>query len=61
MEETSLEVLTVRELIGLLACTEEQIGRLRTVNSNIDERTDTVDTLVRQQHEVLDELRRRRG
>lgn len=59
MRDTPMATLTVRELICLLAGTEEQIWRLCGGQASIDESHDTVRDLVREQDQVIGELRRR--
>jgi hypothetical protein len=60
MAQTSLVTLTVRDLICLLAETEEQICRVRDGETSTDECAAQVRELVHQQHQVIGELRRRR-
>lgn len=60
MGKTHLITLTVRELIGLLAGTEEQIRRLRDGSASTAESEDQIRDLLRHQHHIVGELRRRR-
>jgi len=60
MVQTPLVTLTVRELISLLAGTEEQIRSLRDGETSTDNSADQVRDLVHQQRQVIGELRRRR-
>lgn len=56
-----LAALAIRELICLLAGTEDQIHRLRQEDANFDGRPDLLRRLLRQQNQVIGELRRRRA
>lgn len=60
MVQTPLLTLTVRELISLLAQTEERLHRARDGQQSTDQPAEQVSDLVRQQHQVIRELRRRR-
>lgn len=53
--------LAIRELISLLARTEDQLHRLGQEDVSLGGRPDLRRRLLRQQNEVIGELRRRRG
>lgn len=56
-----LPTLSVRELIDLLAHTEEQLRLIRRGTTTTDPGPDAVHHLIRQQNQVIAELRRRRN
>lgn len=51
----------IRELISLLARTEDEIHRLRLEDADVDGRPELLRGLLRQQNQVIGELRRRRA